>query len=156
MKALFVIDMQEEYVGKNNHNGYDSDNLINSVNSRILQAQQEKELIVYIKNRKNLRSGIVIPEFAEGLAVVSENIFFKDKSSIFSNKEVLSFLEQNNVTEIEVIGVDGNCCVASTALDGVKLGLKVIFPCQYIGVKNAERFIKKKENLIKSGILVIE
>ncbi len=156
MKALFVIDMQEEYVGKDNRYGYDSEDLLTKVNERIEYAQSAKEPIIYVKNRKQLKSGGFIPEFAKGLEVISDNIFYKDKSSLFSNKEIVLFLKENNVKEIEIIGVDGNCCVASSALEGVKFGYKVIFPLRYIGVKNTERFIAKKALLIKSGVNVIE
>ena len=44
MRALFVIDMQEEYVGQGNRYGYDSSVLISQVNQRILQAQQDDYL----------------------------------------------------------------------------------------------------------------
>lgn len=39
--------------------------------------------------------------------------------------------------------------IKSSALDAAKAGQTVIFPCVYIGVKNADRFIKKKEQVIE-------
>lgn len=156
MKALLVIDMQEEYVGKDNRYGYDSADLLTKINEQIEQAQSAKDLVIYIKNRKNLKSGIIIPEFAKGLEIISDNIFYKDKSSLFSNNEIVFLLKENNVTDIEIIGVDGNCCVAASALEGVKLGYKVFFPCRCIGVKSAERFENKKVLLIEAGVNVIE
>lgn len=156
MRALFVIDMQEEYVGKGNRYGYDTSTLISRVNQRILKAHNDKELIIYIKNRKNLKSGVTSSEFADGLLVLSDYIFYKDKSSVFSNKEILLLLKESGIKEIETIGVDGNCCVASSAKEAASLGYVVVFPCIYIGVKNSDLFSRKKTLLIKQGIKVIE
>lgn len=156
MRALFVIDMQEEYVGKGNRYGYDTSTLISRVNERIHKAQNDNELIIYIKNRKNLRSGVKSSELADGLSVLSEHIFYKDKSSVFSNNEVLHLLKESGIKEIETIGVDGNCCVASSAKEAASLGYVVVFPCIYIGVKNPDQFSTKKAMLIKQGIKVIE
>lgn len=75
---------------------------------------------------------------------------------MFSNNEISELLKDLNVTEIETISVDGKCCDASSALDASKEGYTVIFPCRYIGVKNSEGFIKKKEQLRNAGVKVIE
>lgn len=156
MKALFVIDMQEEYVGEGNHYGYESSALINQVNKRILQAQQEHELIIYIQNRKRLKGDVITPELAKKLQVLSQYIFYKEKASLFSNEEIVRFLQEKGITEIETIGIDGNCCVAASAMEAVALGFAVTFPCRYIGVKNSMRFCKKKAALVKLGVAVIE
>lgn len=156
MRTLFVIDMQEEYVGAENRYGYDSSSLIFSVNQRILLAQKNHEIIVYIKNAKKLRSGATVSEFADGLKVLTSYIFLKEKSSAFSNKELCQFLEDMHVTEIETIGVDGNYCVASSALDAISKGYRVVFPCKYIGINNTKRFTEKKKKLIGAGIDILE
>lgn len=156
MKALFVVDMQEEYVGVNNKYGYDSVNLIQNINKRIEKAKENDKVIIYIKNIKRLRSGEKCSDFAIDLNVVSDNIFYKDKSSLFSNEKVCSFLHNNNISEITFIGVDGNCCVASGALDAVKLGFKVTLELKCVGIKNNERFEKKKNVFTKAGIILSE
>lgn len=156
MKALFVVDMQEEYVGLGNRYGYDSSTLIREVNGRIQQAVENREIVVYIGNRKRLKSGIQTPEFAKELLILSNYFFFKERASLFSNDELLLFLKKSEISEAEFIGVDGNCCVASSALEGVKLGLSVSIPCRCVGVKNPERFSKKKLALTKAGVLIVE
>ena len=156
MKAVFVIDMQEEYVGIGNRYGYDSANLIGQVNQRIQQAKENQDIVIYIKNRKNLKSGIQIPEFAKGLDIISTNIFYKDKASLFSDVELLNFIKEHEISEADFIGIDGNCCVAASAIEGTKLGITSHIPCQYVGVKNAERFSKKKKTLTESGVIVVE
>lgn len=51
MKALLVIDMQENYLGKNAKSHYDAEGLIQNINRRIAECQENKELIIYIVNR---------------------------------------------------------------------------------------------------------
>lgn len=150
MKALFIIDVQKEYMEK-----YE-DSLLAKINERVKQAEDSNEFIVYVKNIRNLRSGKTAYEFADGLNICSSNVFFKDRSSIFTNQQLLDILQKQEITEVEFIGIDGNCCVASSAADAVLLGYKSIIPCQYIGVQNKERFEKKKIMLQKRGITILE
>lgn len=156
MKALFVIDMQEDYVGSKNRYGYHSADLVGKVNKRIAQAKTNQEMIIYIKNKRVLKNGVSVPEFVEGLQVLSPYIFYKEKSSLFSNPEILERMKESGVTEVEIIGVDGNCCVASSALDAVKAGYTVVFPCEFIGARNKERLIKKLGLLRDAGVIIIE
>ena len=150
MKAIIVIDMQEDYVKQ-----YELD-LLNRVNKRIMQAKKNNEHIIYIKNTKILRSGTYTPEFATGLQILSSNIFCKEAASMFTNNNLETYLKDNKITEIELLGVDGNSCVAISAVEGYKNGYTTILPCSYIGVKNKEIFLQKKEQLRKSGIVIWE
>lgn len=149
MKALLVIDVQKGYMEK-----YEPE-LLKRINQRIEAAVRNNELIIYVKNIKRLRSGDIIYEFAQGLKVDSPYVFCKETASAFSNREMTEFLIESQITEIELIGIDGNSCVASSALDGQKQGYKVIIPCEYIGVQNKERFEKKKMSLEEHGIKII-
>jgi nicotinamidase-related amidase len=51
---------------------------------------------------------------------------------------------------------NGNSCVAISAIDAHKRGYNVTLPCRCIGVKNKERFLEKKEELRKEGIIICE
>ncbi|MEG2701475.1 MAG: isochorismatase family protein, partial [Clostridia bacterium] len=155
MKTLFVIDMQEIYIGARVSLGYRA-SLLADVNKRIEQCLNRGELIVYIKNKKKVRSLLYTPEFAEGLLICSRHVFEKAEASPFGDGKLSAFLRAKNVRLIETIGLDGNCCVAATALDARKEGFDVLFPCAYIGVRNADRFATKKEQLKKMGVHVIE
>lgn len=141
MKALLVIDVQDEYMRK-----YDKE-LFARINERIQAASDNRELIIHIQNVKKLRSGKVIPALAKELIVCSPHIIRKEAASAFSNSELQNLLETEKVTEIELVGVDGCVCVADTAKDAQKLGYKVFLPCKYIGAQNKERFEKKKYEL---------
>ena len=149
MKALLVVDVQKGYIEK-----YD-ENLLAQINQRILYAVENDEFIIYVKNVRKLRSGMKTNELAENLNVCSPYILCKETASAFSNYELLNILRQNKVTEIEIIGIDGNSCIASSATDAQRHGYKVILSCEYIGVQNRERFDKRKSSLAAKGIFVV-
>ena len=154
--ALFVIDMQETYVGKSNKYGYESDLLLTAVNARIRKAKAVGELVIYIKNVATRKNGEFIPELATGLEMVSHQIIEKRAASVFSNPLLVEILNANKVTHIEVVGVDGNCCVASSALDAAKAGYSVTFPLHCIGIRNMQRFQKTQQRLTEKGIAVVD
>ncbi len=153
--ALLVIDMQEDYIGKKSRYHYYPDTFIDKVNERITRGQQDKELIIYIKNKGKRQGSPYVSNYVKGLQVISNYEYTKEKISAFVNSDLVTLLKDQDITIIEVIGIDGNCCVASTALDAKNLGYSVTFPIEYIGVNSKERFEKTKEKLKKAGITVI-
>lgn len=154
--ALLIIDMQEDYIGMNSKYGYDSEVLINKINERVLYAKQNNYIIIYVKNKKILRSGIYVSDLVQGLIVETEFIIEKDRSSVFSNLEFSSLLKSYEISNIEVVGIDGNCCVASTAIDAARLGYSVEILMEYIGIRNIKKFSKTKEKFIQENIKIIE
>lgn len=90
------------------------------------------------------------------LSIVSNLILEKEKASMFDNPTLLNILRENKISQIEVIGIDGNCCVASSAIDASNLGFSVIFPLGYIDIKNKQRFLKTKEKLIKAKVKIVD
>ena len=151
MKALLVIDVQDEYMKR-----YD-ENLLAGINQRIRYFSEHQQLIIYIQNVKKLRSGKVVSKLAKELIVSSPYILRKESASAFSNDELQSLLEAEKVTEIESVGVDGCACVAASAADAQKMGYKVLLPCNCIGVQNKERFEKKKQSLqALDGVIISE
>ena len=160
-KALLVIDMQEITIGKNHADYFKYDaSLLSAVNDVI--DSNSDNIVVYIRNimKRNLLNkfapfqayeGSKEIELAEGLHIVSENVFDKFTGNGFSNKKLDEFLKSKEVDAVEVIGVDGGGCVALTALGAVQNGYSVIVNTQAIGTM----FEKKKnsyfEKLKKSG-----
>jgi len=146
MKALLVIDIQDGYIEE-----YE-DCLLGRINQRIADAKNSREYVVYIKNTKLLRSGKKIAELAKGLAVVSDIIFVKEQANAFACDELLKFLGQNDIHNVELIGVDGNSCIASSAMGAKKLGYNVSLRLECIGRKNKERFRCVIQALAGKGI----
>lgn len=145
-KALLVVDVQEEYIER-----YE-DGLLKRINQRIEKAAENNELIIYIKNIKTLRNKEKTSPLAEELYIASTYVFNKKKSSAFSNNELVKFIKENEVANIEIIGVDGNFCVSSTAKEGKKIFQNITVNCDGIGTLNGQRFEKTKETLNELGV----
>ena len=149
MKALLIIDVQKGYIERYGRG------LLDRINQRILRAVENRALIIYVKNVRRLRRGKRINELAEGLNVSSSYIVCKETASALKSEEMLGMLKENHITEIEIIGIDGNSCVAGSAEDALRYGYKVILPCSCIGAINMERFKKVLLSLAEKGIAIL-
>ena len=154
--ALIVIDMQKDYIGEESRHNYYPNTLIDKVNERIAIANNNGQMIIYVKNKGKRKKEIYISDFVKGLSIASNFIIEKVKASMFDDDIFFELLKNKDICKIETIGIDGNCCVASSALDAMKLGFSVIFPLEYIGIKDKQRFIKTKEKLIKANVEIVE
>ena len=154
MKALIVIDMQDEYVGKDRNQKrfpYDSERLIKNINMRIDEYERNRDLVMYVKNkRKTDRAS----DLVDGLRLASELVFEKDRASCFSNSSLLAYLTDKEVREIELAGVDGNSCVGISALDGIRYGFTICLSLPCIGIANEERFNLTREKLLEAKIIL--
>lgn len=65
-----------------------------------------------------------------------------------------TILTQNQITEIEIVGIDGNSCIKSTAIDSVQNSYKTVLQYEYIGVQNVKRFETTKVSLLEKGIII--
>lgn len=154
--ALIVIDMQKDYIGEESRHNYYPNTLIDKVNERIAIANNNGQMIIYVKNKGKRKKEIYISDFVKGLSIASNFIIEKGKASMFDDDIFFELLKNKDICKIETIGIDGNCCVVSSALDAMKLGFSVIFPLEYIGIKDKQRFIKTKEKLIKANVEIVE
>jgi nicotinamidase-related amidase len=160
-KAVLVIDMQNICVG-DNHNKlfkYNNKNIIDSVNNVI--RENKENTIIYILNimKDNLINRLAPFKAFDGseevklvntLEVVSDYIFKKYEGNAFTNPKLKEKLDELNINEIEVIGVDGGGCVALTALGAIKAGYKVTVNSNAIATmftKRAEKYTKKLKKL---------
>lgn len=153
MQYLLVIDMQEDYVGAGRNRKaypYDEKLLIDRVNERIREYPAES--VIYITNKFFWEQGREPKKLVEGLKVVSSQIYEKRKSSCFSNERLLEYLKKNNVTSLELVGVDGNYCVGNSALEGIKKGFAVVCNESCIGVGKKKKFVKVRRKLSQSGV----
>ncbi len=91
-------------------------------------------------------------EIVQELQIENCKIFSKDRSSCFSNDEFVNYLSNSKIDELEIVGIDGNCCVKTTALEAVKHNFKVVLDLFCVCVINKERFKKTLEMFKKSNI----
>ena len=148
MKALLVVDIQKSYISRYDHN------LLPKINERILEAEKSHWVIVYIKNTKRLRNRTLTEEFADGLAVLSDNVFCKYEANAFSSLKLLSFLQSKSIKELEIMGVDGNSCIKAS-VRAIDCGFSVTVPLDSVGVINQTRFEKTKELFTELGVMLL-
>ena len=147
MKILLVIDVQQRYL-KN----YKPD-LVERVNKRITEAIGEDIPVVYVRNTG--RSGRDENfDLADGLLIESDCIFKKNIPSAFSNSEFESFLKRMKVDVINVVGVDGRCCVSRTVMDALGKGYKVQLLMDAIEAHSDKFYFTELKTMEQNGALV--
>lgn len=152
MKCLIVIDMQEDYVGSQRNQSrypYQVDILIHNINKKI--ATYAPNHVIYVNNKFFWERKQSEKKSVEGLAIVSKHIFEKRKASCFTN-QLINLLQELNVKEIELVGVDGNYYVRASALVGRKSGFNILFNETCIGASKPLKFKKTRNILANNGI----
>lgn len=153
MRFLLIIDMQEDYTGEKRNKKrflYDVEKLLGNVNHKIDLYSNLN--IVYIKNQFFFESKDSEKKLSKGMKVVSNQIYIKRNRNAFKNKEFANFLKKKNVTELEIIGIDGNYCVKATAIAALKLGYEVFLDEKCIGIANTKKYKKSRIKMKNKGI----
>ena len=165
-KALLVIDMQKVFVGKYHKRmfKYNHKELISNVNEIINSYPKDK--VFYIVNimKKNIINkfapfkvyeGTKEAEIAEEIEVVSDLVFKKYEGNAFTNKALAETLKNNNINEVEVVGIDGGGCVARTALGAIENGFKVTINRKAVGTIFIKNIKKLNRELEEKGAIFI-
>ncbi len=148
MKALLVIDMQEKYMSN-----YD-EGLIDRVNERIIEAKQNSIPVIYIKNI-GITGNTNGYDLSKRLNVISNIIFTKRMSNAFTSRAFVEYIEKNKFRSFDIVGVDGRCCVAKTAMAAVKREFKVRLLLDSVGARSDLFYKKDLDKLQKVGIEVL-
>ena len=154
MNYLLVIDMQEDYLEVKNQKkpSYETSKLVTGINEKIAEYPQEN--VVYIMNQFFFEKKSTVKKPVKGLKVVSDKVFIKRKQDSFSNKELLKFLKDKKVSQLEIVGIDGNYCVLKTALGAANNGFQVTVDIDNVGIKNEKKFLSSKNVLKQKGIKI--
>lgn len=153
MRFLLIIDMQEDYTGEKRNKKkfpYDIESLIYNINHKI--DSYSKEYVVYIKNQFFWEPKKREKLLSKGMNVISDQIFTKRNTNSFKNIKFANFLKEKNVTELEIIGIDGNYCVKKTAIAALKIGYEVFLNESCIGIADTKKYEKSKMKMKKMGI----
>lgn len=144
-----MVDIQPDTVAARNVG-----DLIETANSII--AEYDPSRVIYIANLRPFASPPKSNVFAEGLAVVSDKVFFKKRPDAFSNQKLAEALGFLGASEVEIIGIDGNWCIKGTALGAVKRGLKATVNTRAVVSSDPAAFENKtKRKLAKSGVCLV-
>lgn len=150
MKALLVVDVQPETM-----KGRDTDGLVDTCNEIV--GRYPAELVFYVANLRPLAPEPTGDPFAEGLSVVSDQVFFKRRSDSFSNPALMPALAARDVDAVEVIGIDGNFCIKATAMGALRGDLGVMVNKRAVASKNPERFeTTTAKKLADAGVVIVD
>lgn len=170
-KALFVIDVQEDFTGTTARKGpfplKNSEDLIRKINSHIEKYQKQGDEVIYIAEVVpnnwfwRMAAGMVLrgtegAKIDKRIKVVSKNYFEKITPSSFKNKALCNFIKDKGITHVELTGIDGAQCVAATADAAVKLGLDVTILKDATGTSVPNKLPKVMEKLKKRGVKYTE
>lgn len=162
-KVLFVVDMQEIYVGRGRNlekYKYNADALFETINMRI--AEYPPEEVFYFKSIAKGLGGIMgsMPKagtheakFAEKLKVVGKNIYERSKPDVLSIETIVDFLRSRGIKQIEIVGVDGGGSIGQTVVTATnEYNINVIYDNNCIGTIYPDKEKKLREKFKKSRV----
>ncbi len=172
-KAVFVIDIQEDYTGDTAKAPFpykDSSNLITKVNKIIEVASEKNIIVVYIRQEfdgvlgkmfsKLFCNGTAIKgnqgtEIDKRINIKSNNIFSKGAPDAFSNSVLEEFLKKHRVNTIYLVGLDAEYCVYATAKGALKRGYNVSIIKDGIALKAEWKWNELIKKYERDGIKII-
>ena len=162
-KAVIVIDLQKDYLWDKRKPmfTYDTEKLIGSVNSNIASYKEKGYDIIYIKHiLPKLMWGVGFSikdtegaELYEGLNIVSDLCFEKNRSDTYTSRPFREHMEKNGYSEVVLMGLDECGCVGATAKGAAKAGTKVKIPEDCIASRFPKtKVMKMREQLRRVGV----
>ena len=162
-KAFIVIDMQKDYLWDKRKAMfiYDSKKLVENVNSAIKSYTEKGYDIIYVKHilpKVLWGVGFSIKgsegaELYDGLDIVSDLCFEKNRSDSYTSKAFRDHMKRNAYKEVVLAGLDECGCVGATAKGAVKTGIRVKMFADCIGSRfSEERILKMRTQLVNLGV----
>lgn len=90
--------------------------------------------------------------FLKGLYKAAYSGF--EGSGIYTNHDLSRWLDDNDVSEVDVVGLAFDYCVKATALDAVKAGYKTRVLTPYTGSVNSESHELARDEMLVAGVTV--
>ena len=166
-KALLVIDAQEDFIGeqrsKKKFDYYDVDELIININNKIEEYNGQNNQVIYIAHvlpssffyRKFIGygiSGTPGAKICENIKIVCDHYFEKQTPNAFKNTNLVKFIRENEISEVEIVGIDVAESISETAKGALDLELKVSIPNRCIGTMNEVKYSKACTRLKNFGV----
>jgi len=141
-KALLVIDVQENLVNPNSKIHIDPigiDLFFDNVNKAVSRFNNNEDDVIYVVNEwtnpiQNWMTGNVCKKGGKGigldkrLMIINDKIYSKSKPNSLTNKNLLKYLKENEISDIYVAGLLAEGCVKATVkgLKSEKINVFVI------------------------------
>jgi nicotinamidase/pyrazinamidase len=172
-KALFVIDMQEDYSGvlSKKYPAEKAESAIKKINELIKSAADKKYEVIYIRQEfssaydkflskmfmdSSAIKGMPGTEIDKRIKIVSSNVFNKSVGDAFSNHELDRFMISNKIDEVFLTGLDAEYCVHSTAKGALNRAYKGNIISDAILLKSENKFDDLMKQYKNEGISVIK
>ena len=167
MKALLVIDIQNDYFWEKRKKKFNyPKELISNINETIDKYKKDSDIIyIYhfihniITNRLLFGFSIEGTEGAElykELNVVSNLKFKKYLGDAFTSREFKEYMNSKKYDEVFICGIDQCGCVYHTALGAIRNNFKVSIITNATGCRyNLNKLNNKKNKLVKAGVRFI-
>jgi len=162
-KAFIVIDLQKDYLWDKRKSmfTYNTDELVGNVNRAIAFYKEAGYDIIYIKHilpKVMWGVGFSIKgtegaELYEGLDIVSDLCFEKNRSDSYTSKAFREHMERTGYSEVVLAGLDECGCVGATAKGAVKTKVKVKMLGECIGSRFPEKKVQNmRQQLTALGV----
>lgn len=163
--VLFVMNMQEFYVGKNRDRSkypYNAEELIQKVNKRITQFEAEEVFYIISIGKGLFKGGMpkadtMEARIAKDIKIKSKNIYEKNKPDCYSNDALADFMRSRNVKNVEFVGVDTGTEIDMSAYSAIEdLDLRVTYNEQCIVRMAPEKATKYREKLRRTRVTFMQ
>jgi nicotinamidase-related amidase len=135
MKAIIIIDAQNEFSLEGKRPVPDHSKAIRRIRKNVDDARRDGLFIAWVRHfNRSDESPAFVPgtwgaEFVEGLGVKmgadKEREFQKQVYGAFTGTNIGSWIEENNIHEVDISGFYTHGCVSTTAREAIMAGLMV-------------------------------
>lgn len=160
MKALLILDIQNDFTGENARMPVHKNQaavMIQTLNGLTAKAADARIEVIYIGNEFSKNDPLnIFRNFAaikgkpgsamdSRLNMINDIYFTKNRSSAFTNKALLKFLQERNITSLIITGLYAEACVWQT----MKSALKNNFTVSTIADCVASKTDRKRERMLQ-------
>ena len=146
VNALVIIDIQEKIIKPI----FNKDSITKNV-KKLINAYQILEENIIISEQNPLKLGTTIPEL---LPKARFKKIEKMEFSLANRKEFLTELENKQITNLLVCGIETHICIQQTVIDCLQIGFEVIIISDAMSSRNSIDHDIALERMIQRGAIL--
>lgn len=170
-KALLVLDIQNDFISDEARMPvakHQIEPMLSSINSIIIEADHLNIPVIYIGNefeakqvisnwlRKNSAiKGSEGAKLDERLTIINDLYFPKNAANALTNSELVSYLRENNMKHLIIVGVFTEGCVTATANGAIRENFSVTVVEDAVGSASDKKRVQSLQKLEGNGITVM-